>query len=245
MTGTKSRGEKRSGVVRRTVTRRTFEQFSEFVASNNKIFAPETFRATAEEFLDHWDEHAFGVYGRHGLPTFHRCWRAGPDQPWRPDSERPVGSVQVGEAYSMAHLIGAEAAEADTEIGFATAILKRTFLARSHLRQTNHPEAWRAFAEAATISQDFQALQLEFGYGPWLGSGRKQARGRTQGALSAALVRRERAKARLVVWLREDAKLSASLSFRARALRLERKFRNTPYAASESTIRRALSKNGA
>jgi hypothetical protein len=177
----KRRSPARSGIATRRVITTTFESFDDWVDANNANYDINNLRRKADDFLEAWERAAFDVYRRHALPTFYFCWRNGPHGEWRPASERPKGPSKVGERFTTVDNIGAEAAPPDSEIGFATAILKRTQDARRRLKEADDPKVYRAFIDAAVIAQDFDLLHMEFGMASLLGPGRKQAAGRSQG----------------------------------------------------------------
>lgn len=236
------RSTKRSGIIRRSIARTTYENIDDWVRANNESFSLEYVRSVAQEFLDNWERQAFAVYRRHGLPTCYKCWRAGPDEPWQPIDQRPDGARMVGESYSLVYKIGEEVADADSEVGFATAILAKVHDARLHLNGSEDANLWRAFAYGATIAQNSEILHLEFGLAGWIGPGRLQAAGRREGGLARAKDARAFAQARQRVWCGENAKLNPALSQRSRAKLIARKLKGTPQEAAESTIRKAIAK---
>lgn len=244
MSATKSRGQTRSGVARRSVTRRTYDDIHQWVAASNAQFDEAKVRAEAAALLDELEQQAFEVYGRHGLPTFYKCWRAGPDQPWLPAEERSDAATVVGERFTNADVIGAEAAPDDSEVGFATAILKGAVDARRRLIAADDLAAWRAFLDGASLAGLREVFHLEFELAPWVGPGRLQALGRRRGGVARAAEARAKIDARRRAWADENAKLDPALPARSRARLIARRMRNTEFAASEETIRKHLAKNG-
>lgn len=239
------RSSKRSGMIQRKVIRTTYANPSDWVAANNANYDKVNVRAKAEEFLNYWESEAFAVYERHGLPTVHRCWRASPDAEWRPDEERPTDFRSDCESFTMSYLLGGQAYGDDSEVGFASAILKSAFTTRLRLEDADDLAVWRAFVDAATLAQHFDCLHLEFGLAPIVGPGRLQAMGRRDGGLARAAGARLAAEERHKAWRDADAKLPRHLSQRARAKLVAKRMSGGPFEAAEATIRRVLPKSGA
>jgi hypothetical protein len=234
----KRREHVRSGVVRRTRTTRQFSNLREWAAANNLNYSQEHLAKKAEDFLCVWERAAFAVYGRHGLPTVHRVWRASPTSEWQPEPpEIPTGE------FSMATIIASEAADVDSEVGFATAILRQTYDIRRELKGAT-VETLRAFVIAASLAQDYDALSLEFELAPLIAPAKIQADGRRQGGKTRAIERRAKKAESVRQWRAEAETLSPNLSLRARAEHIARRMKDTEFEASPETIRKSLKFSG-
>jgi hypothetical protein len=236
------RSDGRSGVARLAVETRTYDP--DRVAVNNLASAdtPKA-RARAEAFLDNWESYAFDVYRRHGLPTFLKCWRPGPGEPWRRMEERSAGQQRPGERFADAYAIGAEVAPRDSEVGFATGILRRVVDARRRLQAADSATAWLAFVDAAVLSQTLAAHRSPLGPPDRLGPGATpQAPETPRGGAERVAKTRRNTEERVRAWVDEDARLGRDLSLRSRARLIARRVRGSPFEASENTIRRALAK---
>jgi hypothetical protein len=235
------RGDGRSGVARLPVDTKTYDP--DRVAVNNLPAEKPRARARAEAFLDNWQNFAFEVYRRHGLPTFLKCWRAGPGEPWRRTEERTEGQRRPGERFADAFAIAAEAAPADSEVGFATGILRRVVDARRRLQAADDAATWLAFVDAAVLSQTLAARRLSPGSADRLGPGlAPQTLEIARGGAERPGKTRRNTEERVRAWVDEDARLGRDLSLRSRARLIARRVRGSPFEASENTIRRALAK---
>lgn len=138
------------------------ESLPEAFSRSTEAFSPAHFLEVASHYLDAAERLAFSIYIRRGLPGFMNAWRPGGTTSWRdmeadPPREKDRSGIEMKKAFKVAR----DGHPADSEVGFATAILERAYTNRIRLAAAE-PEQVRAFAEGFELARDIEAWHIEY-----------------------------------------------------------------------------------
>lgn len=150
--------------------------------------------AEARDRVDRMEFQAIKIYRRHGLPTVDAVYQRSPDGDWEPRSlaAEPRGALE-GVPDQVTSLnwevggppeIGRWDFPANTEVGFAAAILDQVRNARFTLDAAEANDDWATvtgFLRALTLAEAYSSWWEEFGLGDLVAPTLLQVSGRQEG----------------------------------------------------------------
>jgi hypothetical protein len=176
-------------------------------------WTPEKVFASAFDFINQIEATALAIYEKHGLPSKDGAyWRAGPGLPWLAVAQAPSPGERWEQTdlprnayghYAKIFEIGKHHQPGDTEVGFASALLFRTFEARNALRTASRygPEGMAiGFNVGVDLTLAWTKWREEFALAGFIEPERAQRRGRSAGGRNHAERVREQRGAEWKRW---------------------------------------------